>query len=58
MVSYSNTKVLELQDWQNQKFLNHGKSWKIIEKSWKIMENHGHNDSGVFWQLYGEIIFK
>ena len=28
------------------------------QKSWKIMENHGHNDYGHFWQFYGEIIFK
>ena len=28
------------------------------EKSWIIMENHGHNNYGYFWQFYGEIIFK
>ena len=27
-------------------------------KSWKIMENHGHNNYGIFWLFYGEIIFK
>ena len=26
--------------------------------TWKIIENHGHNDYGIFWQFYGEIIFK
>ncbi len=30
---------------------HHGKSWKIIE-------NHGHNNYGHFWSFYGEIIFK
>ena len=26
--------------------------------SWKIMENHGHNNYGICWPFYGEIIFK
>ena len=26
---------------QYQSAINHGKKWKIMEKSWKIRENHG-----------------
>ena len=31
---------------------------KIMGKSWKIMENHGHNNYGIFWPFYGDFRFK
>ena len=31
---------------------------KIDPSVGKIMENHGHNNYGIFCQFYGEIIFK
>ena len=30
----------------------------IMENHGKIMENRCHKDYGIFWQFYGEIIFK
>ena len=34
------------------------KDQKIMEKSWKMMENHGYNNHGICWPFYGEITFK